>query len=180
MVIAIMLALSALSRRQRTHRERVQSFWEDECRQMTSSEFKAHFRLERSTFELVLAKIQDEFPPQQPTGRPRVRTDKQLAIFLWRLAEGQESLRSLGLRFNVGKVTAWKCVIRTAHIVCRVLGQTYIHLPQAEEEWELCRQNFETLSQGCFPACVGAMDGVHVPILGPSADYDARNSYINR
>lgn len=100
MVFPFLLAMLADERESRTFRPKESVFWESECVNMSDSDFKRHFRLERKTFDHVLREIEDAFPLEKKRGRLPVPIAKRLALMLWRLSSSQESYRAIGIRFG--------------------------------------------------------------------------------
>ncbi|KAF4528919.1 hypothetical protein B566_EDAN012619 [Ephemera danica] len=134
-------------------------------------DFKSHFRLHRHTFEAVLESIADVLESQNK-GRKSIAPDKQFLIALW-IFGTPDSYRSVADRFDVGRNTALRCVRRVTDALC-TLSMTYIVWPTGHQVAGVV-QDFQA-SQG-FPGVVSAIDGSHIPILGPREDKEA---YRNR
>lgn len=90
---------------------------------------------------------------------------------IWRLGN-QESFRGVANRFGINKGTLHHILMEICHSVMG-LRKDVFHWPQQQME-----QNAQAFTQRCgFPGIVGAIDGTHIRIPGPSA---FRESYINR
>ena len=80
--------------------------------------FRSHFRMTRTTFELLAQMIipSEHIPNGNAFGRPVVEPDKQIAIALWMMAN-QETHRQISDRFDVSLSSVSRCFRR----VCRAL-----------------------------------------------------------
>ena len=65
-------------------------------------EFQSHFRMKRTTFEILVREVVGTrvFPVGNPFGRQVINARKQVSIFLWCIAN-QETTRQITDRFNV-------------------------------------------------------------------------------
>ncbi|XP_060598026.1 putative nuclease HARBI1 [Ruditapes philippinarum] len=131
-------------------------------------EFKSHFRMQRSTFEMLCTEVAPEFPRERS-----INLETKMLATLWLLGT-QECYRSVGDRFGMSKGTLHLIVQQ----VCRVISdmrETYIRMPRTRQEMERVEKGFR---EKCgMPGVVGAIDGTHIAIPGPS---EHRSSYINR
>ncbi|KAK2727594.1 putative nuclease HARBI1 isoform X1 [Artemia franciscana] len=138
---------------------------------MQDYDFKTHFRLHRSTFDLLLGKINIKLQNQtRPTSR--CSPNKMLLITLWILAT-PESYRSVGCRFGVCKKTVFKVIRRTIDAIYE-MASTTIKWPGATEAQNIISANSSTAG---FPGVLGAIDGTHIPIRTPQ---HSSGTYINR
>lgn len=80
--------------------------------------FRSHFRMTRTTFELLAQMIipSEHIPNGNAFGRPVVEPDKQIAMTLWMMAN-QETHRQISDRFDVSLSSVSRCFRR----VCRAL-----------------------------------------------------------
>ena len=80
--------------------------------------FRSHFRMTRTTFELLAQMIipSEHIPNGNAFGRPVVKPDKQIAMALWMMAN-QETHRQISDRFDVSLSSVSRCFRR----VCRAL-----------------------------------------------------------
>uniref|UniRef100_A0ABM0GNC9 Putative nuclease HARBI1 n=1 Tax=Saccoglossus kowalevskii TaxID=10224 RepID=A0ABM0GNC9_SACKO len=98
--------------------------------------------------------------------------EKKMLSTLWVLGN-QESYRGVADRFGIGK-SSLHYVVMT---VCQALvakQSDYICWPKGIEVQQIC-ESFRQKTG--FPGVIGAVDGTHIYIPGPSHH---RNSYINR
>ena len=106
-------------------------------------------------------------------------TDRSLSVqtkllaTLWTLST-PESFRSIGDRFDMGKSTLHKVFKETCSALCGLCHEL-IKMPATATEMSTVSDGF--LNKTGFPGVIGAVDGTHIPIPGPS---DHRSSYINR
>ena len=136
-------------------------WWTDGYEQWDDVVFKKILRIERATFEYILAEIRDHLIRQQTTMRPIPTTPAcQLALTLYRLADG---CTFTVLENQFGESIS-NCANPFNH-VCRVhvssLYDRYVRVPETDEEWEHEVRGFVENYE--FP-CVGAWDGFHVYI----------------
>ena len=98
-------------RRQRFHRfvlknlNRILGYFEQTIATYSLDEFKAHFRSQRTTCEIVVREVTatGNIPAGNPFGRhviDQLRQRKQILIYLWCMAN-QESARVVADRFNI-------------------------------------------------------------------------------
>ena len=94
-------------------------FWSDCSRVLYKLDvFRSHFRMSRTTFELLTQMIvpSEHIPKGNSFGRPVVKPDKQIAIAVWMMAN-QETHRQISDRFDVSLSSVSRCFRR----VCRAL-----------------------------------------------------------
>ena len=84
------------------------------------NDFRRHFRVQRSTFAILVRLLSPHAAGEAclipRRGRPPVCCEKQLLITLWILAN-QEALRSVGDRFGVCEATVYRTVRRTVILI---------------------------------------------------------------
>lgn len=68
----------------------------------SQAEFKSHFRIERSCYELLLKAIIPQLSNLKEDGRPTINPEKQLLAVIWLLAT-PDSYRSVADRFDMAK-----------------------------------------------------------------------------
>ncbi|XP_012234639.2 uncharacterized protein [Linepithema humile] len=125
--------------------------------------------LRRNTFQYILNLIRPvlEKVPDNP-GRDPISACRQLYIALWMLA-APDSYRSVCTKFDVGRATAWRCVLRVTKALYR-LRNTFISWPtraQAEQTWTKMEQRYG------FPGVIGAVDGTLIKISAPARNPEA-------
>ncbi|CAM4625772.1 unnamed protein product [Caretta caretta] len=101
--------------------------------------------------------------------RAALTVHKQVAIALWKLAT-PDSYRSVGNQFGVGKSTVGVPAMQVANAIIELLLSKVVTLGNVQ----VILDGFAAMG---FPNCGGAIDGTHIPILGP--DHQG-SQYINR
>ncbi|KAK3101308.1 hypothetical protein FSP39_002583 [Pinctada imbricata] len=137
-------------------------------------EFRSHFRLTRSSFELLLNMIMAKSPlvPNIQHGRPSVPAEKQLLLGLWFLATS-ECCRILCDRFDVSKSSVKRITRKVSEALNDLKHQMII--------WPVGGKIIETADKFKaivgFPGVIGSVDGTHIMIPRPS---DHSGAYLNR
>ncbi|CAM4537432.1 unnamed protein product [Lepidochelys kempii] len=101
--------------------------------------------------------------------RAALTVHKRVAIALWKLAM-PDSYRSVRNQFGVSKSTVGAAVIQVANAIIELLLSRLVTLGNVQ----VIVDGFAAMG---FPNCGGAIDGKHIPILGP--DHQG-SQYINR
>ncbi len=137
--------------------------------------FRSHFRLSRSSAEILVGLLArcPEIPSEHLRGRPPVSVEKQLLITMWVLGN-PETIRSVSDRFNVTKSSVFRIARRIFHAIVNNLAAQFICWPSGERLKQVTEQ-FQR-KKG-LPHCIGAIDGSHIPIKAP---YDNPEQYVNR
>lgn len=105
--------------------------------------------------------------------RSCVQIQKQVAIAIWKLATGDE-YRTISHLFGVGLSTVCNCVQDFCNAVIKVLLPVHITCPDAEK---LVHKAAVFQRRWRVPQCVGAIDGIHIPIIAPE---EYPRDYYNR
>ena len=124
--IVLAAAASIFARRKLN---RILGYFEQTIPTYSLDEFKAHFRMQRATCEIVVNEVTatGNIPAGNPFGRHAIDPRKQILIYLWYMAN-QESVRLVADRFNV----ALRSVTRVMHWVTKsplAIRNQYIKLP---------------------------------------------------
>ncbi|CAM4633405.1 unnamed protein product [Caretta caretta] len=101
--------------------------------------------------------------------RAALTVEKQVAVVLWKLAT-PDSYRSVGNQFGVDKSTVGAAVIQVANAITEMLLSRLVTLGNVQ----VIVDGFAAMG---FPNCGGAIDGTHIPILGPD---HLSSQYVNR
>ncbi|XP_020911978.1 protein ALP1-like [Exaiptasia diaphana] len=166
--------LSVTASFMRRNLNRVADFYEHTIPTYLSSEFQSHFRMTRTTFELLLPEIVQTrmIPLNNRRGRPVIPPERQVLIFLWTMAN-KEPNRAIADRFDVTISSVHRTYRHVAEAVTSLYPR-YIKWPNANEAREISAA-FE--DEGGFPNVTGMIDGTHVCIRTPEYEPDV---YINR
>ena len=105
--------------------------------------------------------------------RKAITVRRQVAITLYWLADTAQ-YRTIANLFGVGKSTICGIVKQVCEVIVRMLLPRYIYVPRSRQEVQEKIDGFE--SRAGFPQVVAAVDGCHVPIIGPEQSPD---DYIN-
>lgn len=105
------IVLSALSEENR--RIRIGGYFERIVPMYSEVDFKSHFRMGRSTMEILCQDIiATEMIPREPNrGRECISPDKQILMSIWMLAN-QEGYRQISDRFDVTLSSVFRCFKR--------------------------------------------------------------------
>ncbi|XP_071577213.1 putative nuclease HARBI1 isoform X1 [Temnothorax nylanderi] len=155
---------------QREFHPKIPDFFENIVSTYSLTDFKSHFRLEKTTYERLVQTLGGRL--HRDRGAEKMSPDKQIAITLWVLGN-QEVYRSVADRFGVCKDTVWNSVFEVAMLLIEDV-HTYIKWPEPYEMINFERE-FRALSG--FPGVIGAIDGSHIAISAPIENSD---NYINR
>ena len=111
---------------------RIQNYFESTVSNYFGDEFAAHFRMTRTTAELLTKEVINtgRIPLGNPLGRPSIPPEKQVLVFLWALAT-QESTREIADRFDITYSSVSRTVVRVTEAVCGLKNQ-YIRWPNGE------------------------------------------------
>ncbi|KAB0800107.1 hypothetical protein PPYR_07987 [Photinus pyralis] len=152
---------------------RVKNYVENIVREYTEVEFKADFRMSRSTAYKIINMFEEtSVIPQHTTGREKITAEKAFLLSVWYLSN-QESFRQVSSRFDVTYSSAHRCLIRTVNFLLSIKSDV-IRWPSLEE-METISANFEKI--GGIKKVIGCIDGTHIEINKPRLNQD---SYINR
>ena len=115
---------------------RNRNYFEDLVPKYQLDEFKSHFRLGRSTFEVLLGVVVPTgyLPVHHISGRPIIDPAKQVLVALWMLAT-PECHRTVADRFDITLSSAHRCL----HRVCKALihvRRMFIRWPQGEAYYQ--------------------------------------------
>lgn len=111
---------------------RIQNYYEATVSNYFGDEFAAHFRMTRTTAELLTREVVHTggIPLGNPFGRPSIPPEKQVLVFLWALAT-QEGTREIADRFDITYSSVSRTVTRVTKAVCGLKNQ-YIRWPNGE------------------------------------------------
>nr|XP_012215711.1 PREDICTED: putative nuclease HARBI1 [Linepithema humile] len=143
---------------------------------MRDKTFQSHFRLTRSSFEIVRRAIGlILLPNNNEGGHPNVPLEKAILSTLWLLAN-QDSFREVSNLFDLSSSTTHKIFLDVCSALCSIVNK-YLHWPNLAE-FQCIRQQFDELrGPNNFPDVACAVDGMHIEI--PAARDDPI-SYYNR
>ncbi|KAK5647668.1 hypothetical protein RI129_002560 [Pyrocoelia pectoralis] len=152
---------------------RNEDYFETVIPNYTLDDFKAHFRMSRNTFQLLLNQLLHI--RNAPEGENSVPFQKKLLFTIWMLAK-PESFIAAGDRFNMAKSTSHLIFFEVVSLIT-TLRHNIITWPN---DIERIRINRRLHNRSGIPGIIGAIDGCHIGIKGPphnAIDYYNRNSY---
>jgi len=157
--------------------ERVQYFAESIVPYLSFDDFRMHFRMSRTCFEMLarhLATTTEFQFEQSHGGRTPIAVDKALMICLWTLAK-PDSYRAIANLFDVPKSTVLLCVRRVCTATIRTCCAQFVKFPKSKQELTSNMQGFANMRG--MQNVLGAIDGSHIAIKAPEVEPAA---YVNR
>ncbi|KAG6920367.1 hypothetical protein G0U57_021268, partial [Chelydra serpentina] len=133
------------------------------------SQWLRNFQMRKGTFLELCELLSPALKRQDTRMRAALTIQKRVAIALWKLAT-PDSYRSVANQFGVGKSTVGVAVMQVAKAIVDLLLSKVVTLGNVQ----VIIDGFAAMG---FPNCGGAIDGTHIPILGP--DHQG-SQYINR
>nr|XP_048717289.1 uncharacterized protein LOC125641420 [Caretta caretta] len=132
------------------------------------SQWLRNFRMHKGTFMELCDLLSPALKHKNTKMRAALTDHKRVAIALWKLGI-PDSYRSVGNQFGVGKSTVGVAVMQVANVIIELLLSKVVTLGNVQ----VILDGFAAMG---FPNCGGAIDGTHIPILGP--DHQG-SQYIN-
>ena len=115
---------------------KIENYAERVIPMFTLDDFRQHFRISRTTFEIILQQIGENLSTDHSGGNEPVEVSKQLFIFMWILSN-TTSMREVSQMFGVSKWTVHQC--------CQKVAEALLLL---KVSWQL--HNFEYNKPLCF------------------------------
>uniref|UniRef100_A0A8C3IDJ1 DDE Tnp4 domain-containing protein n=1 Tax=Chrysemys picta bellii TaxID=8478 RepID=A0A8C3IDJ1_CHRPI len=125
--------------------------------------------MRKSTFMELCDLLSPALKRKNTKMRAALTVHKQVVIALWKPAM-PDSYLSVGNQFGVGKSTVGAAVIQVANAITELLLSRVVTLGNVQ----VIVDGFAAMG---FPNCGGAIDRMHIPILGPD---HLGSQYINR
>uniref|UniRef100_A0A672GHH6 DDE Tnp4 domain-containing protein n=1 Tax=Salarias fasciatus TaxID=181472 RepID=A0A672GHH6_SALFA len=153
--------------------QRPGNWWQYVNHSWTDLEWRANFRMGRSTFNKLCDILRPWLTRHNTKYRRAVPVELRVGICIWRLATHLK-YRSISHLFGVGLSTC--CLIKHEVVTAinKILKPKYIRHPTAAE-MRVIVQGFR--DKWHFPQVAGAIDGTHINIRAPSEN---SASYYNR
>lgn len=149
-------------------------FWEETCQGWNERDWVENFRMSKEAFNRLCVELSPHILKRDTNFRKAIAVRHRVAITLYWLADTAQ-YRTIANLFGVGKSTVCGIVKQVCEVIVRILLPRYIYVPRSRQEVQEKIDGFE--SRAGFPQVVGAVDGCHVPIIGPEQSPD---DYINR
>ena len=129
-------------------------------------DWRENLRMSRETFDVICEQLRPAIERQDSRLRRPVPVHERVAITIWKLATVIE-YRTLGQKFGLVRSTICSIIHDTCEAICTILTPKYIKFPTGARLNYIVQHYNDRWG---FPQCVGAIDGMHVPIKGPSAN----------
>ena len=126
------------------------------------------FRMSQNTFWDIVRVVQPALEERDTQFWHAIPIKKRVAIALWRLSTGN-SFRIVAKTFAVGESTAVQITKEFCFKLLR-LAPRYIHLPRSRRETVETIEQFKAFCQCRIPQEIGALHGVHIPIVALNVD----------
>lgn len=142
----------------------------------TDTQWYENFRVTKQTFTFIVALIEDDIKRKTTVLREPISVQKRVAITFYFFSSTAE-YRTIANLFGVSRSFVCKCVKDVCTALINRLQSKFIFLPKGHELENII--NTYKRKWG-FPACFGAIDGTHIPIIAPTqnhADYINRKGY---
>ena len=139
-------------------------------------EFKGRMRMDVSTFEYLCSTLAPFLTRQDTHLRLAVPVQVKVAVSISRLATSN-SMRSIADLYKIGLSTSQDAVSQFTSAMKQMLLKKFIRWPSAVI-MDKFAQEFQNLHG--IPYVVGAVDGSHIPIIGPrlhAAEYYNRKGF---
>ena len=132
----------------------------------TDEEFKANFRLDRTSFYALVEELKPRLSPIARSFNPRTLCATiKVALTLYYLKD-TGSLRMVANQFGIAKSTASLTIRQVCSAINEILGPRLIKFPSLREEVEATMAGFKR--KFGFPMVLGCIDGTHIPIQQPT------------
>ncbi|CAM5075807.1 unnamed protein product [Natator depressus] len=132
------------------------------------SQWLRNFRMRKGTFMELCDLLSPALKCKNTKMRAALTVEKRVAIALWKLAT-PDCYWSVDNQFGVGKSTVGVAVLQVANAIIELLLLKVVTLGNVQ----VIVNGFAAMG---FPNCGRAIDGTHIPILGP--DHQG-SQYIN-
>ena len=140
------------------------SWWELIVTAMTDEQFKENFRLDRSTFRILLQHIESYFRKKNTNFHPCISVEKKVCCALYALGSTAE-LRTIANLFGIGKSTARQLLQHFCSILVDIFFSRLVRFPTTNDEIKKTIDGFA--QKYSYPLCLGALDGTHISVTPP-------------
>eukprot|EP00102_Acyrthosiphon_pisum_P018794 XP_016656004.1 PREDICTED: putative nuclease HARBI1 [Acyrthosiphon pisum] len=140
---------------------KIEDFAELLVPKFTNKEFKSHFRVNRSSIEVVMTFI----GPALSQKSIKINVEKQILIFIWYMANC-ETHRQIGNRFNIAESTSHDIITNCLLAMNDVAGKIIVW-PTGVAALENIQKFNSLRGLNSFPNVFGCIDGCHINTLFP-------------
>ncbi|CAG2250762.1 unnamed protein product [Mytilus edulis] len=147
---------------------KITNFSEITVPRFASRDFRQHFRIDRSTFDIILQSLAPSFIYAHTGGKEQVTVEKQLMLFIWYMAN-KESMREISHIFGISLSTFHSTILR-------VVVDDNLMITSAQTGWPGCAHDARVLrnTELFTKAEAGNLTAVNNHLLGDSA-YPLKN-----
>lgn len=120
--------MKKLNRKSKYKKKNTKGYYKNVVPLYSCRDFKSHFRLDRSTFAILLVVLHRNMNlPNEFRGKPAIPVEKQALVTLWYLAN-QETMRSIADRFDIAKSSVHNVIISVCYVLSQLKSE-YIKWP---------------------------------------------------
>ncbi|KAK1662052.1 hypothetical protein QYE76_050211 [Lolium multiflorum] len=137
-----------------------------------AADFKRHFHLSRSSFEALCGMVARAVEKEDTCMRIPIPVHKRVAVVVFLLSTGHQSLRMIEKRFGIGISTVHKLVREVCASITDIVLPQFVVWPDAATAASAAAK-FKALTGG-IPDVIGAVYTTHIHIKAPEhhvADY---------
>lgn len=140
--------------------KKIDKWWFNIVLSMSDDQFKNNFRVNRSTFSILLNQVAPLLNKNDTNFRKSIPVEKRVCCALYCLGSTAE-LRTVAHLFGLGKSTVGEICLITVDLFFHRL----VTFPTIDDEIKKTIDGFLTNYQ--YPLCLGALDGTHISITPP-------------
>ena len=144
----------------------------------TPNEWLENIRMCENTYLMICNELGPVLERRHTNMRQSISVEKRVLVALWRLATNIE-FRTLAHLFGIGRSTACEITHEVVEAINHVLLPKYLKFPTGHQMEKVILGFRESWN---IPQCAGAIDGTHIPIIGPSenhTDFYNRKSHFS-
>ena len=152
-------------RRQVWSFQKNEKWWEEIVPAMTPKQFKENFRVERSTFLILVEQMGPHLRKINTNFRCSISIEKKICCALYTLGSSSE-FRTVGNLFGIGKSTAAEILHHFCEVMVDLFFYRLIKFPNTRQEIDETIEGF--LTKSGYPMCLGSLDGTHLSVKPPT------------
>ena len=137
------------------------------------NEWIENIRMCENTFRMICNDLRPVLKKKHTKLRAPITVEKRVLVALWRLATNIE-FRTLAHLFGIGRSTACEVTHEVVNAINAILLPKYLTFPTGQRLDKVISGFRDSWN---IPQCAGAIDGTHIPIVGPS---DNHTDFYNR
>ena len=130
-----------------------------ELKKKDAEGFRGYVRLNTTLFEKLVELLAPSLLKKDTVVRECIKPEKMCCVTLRYFASG-ESFSSLEYQFRISRKAISYIVEQVAAAIIKILGETYLKIPNTTDEWVTISQKFK--EPGNFPNGLGCVDGKYI------------------